>query len=210
SGGGQSTQTGTTFAQPLTAVVFNDNSNPAPGIAVTFSAPASGPSGFFPGGALTYTALTGLTGAISAPFAANSTPGSYDVIATAAGVPGQAVFHLTNLPPAPLLTAAIASKSGPLNARQYALRIINTGGPASGAFIKAITFAAAAGSTCAPQLAGSSRIVIGDIPAAGSVTLAPITIDFSSCTAVSRFSLTLVMTLNGVFNNQTLIGNQFP
>ena len=89
SGGGQSANTSTAFAAPLVATVTDVNNNPVPGVAVTFTAPASGASGtFMSTGTNTETDTTDTNGhATSTTFAANSTPGAnYTVAAAAAGI----------------------------------------------------------------------------------------------------------------------------
>jgi predicted extracellular nuclease len=86
------------FAQPLQATVTDTAGNPALGATVTFTAPASGPSGTFPGHVLTATATTDAGGVATSPvFTANGTIGSYSVTASAAGVAGTAAFAFENL-----------------------------------------------------------------------------------------------------------------
>lgn len=98
SGTPQSAQLGAAFASPLVALVKDSSGNPVSGASVTFTAPASGASGVFPGGVLTYTASTNASGlATSAVFTANSTQGSYSVLASVSGVATPASFALTNV-----------------------------------------------------------------------------------------------------------------
>ena len=100
SGGGQSTPINTAFLSPLTAIVRDLNGNPLAGIVVTFTAPGSGASGTFAGGSLTATATTNAQGLAASPtFTANGTVGSYNVLATVAGVATPATFGLLNTPP---------------------------------------------------------------------------------------------------------------
>ena len=109
-GGGspQSATVRTAFASRLTAVVRDSGSNPVEGVTVTFSAPATGPSGTFAGGV--NTAQTNASGvAVSEVFTANAVAGSYIVSASAPGVASPVSFALTNTPgPA----ASIAAGSG--------------------------------------------------------------------------------------------------
>jgi hypothetical protein len=96
SGTPQNTQIGTPFSAPLVATVLDSLSNPVNGVAVTFTAPASGASGTFTNGTATETDATNSAGvATSTAFTANSTTGSYIVTATTAGLT-PAVFNLTN------------------------------------------------------------------------------------------------------------------
>jgi hypothetical protein len=98
-GSPQRTQVGTQFAVHLAASVKDSLGNGAGGVDVIFSAPASGPSGFFPGVSRSATVRTDPTGIAIAPvFTANTTAGGYQVAASAAGVPGAALYDLENAP----------------------------------------------------------------------------------------------------------------
>lgn len=99
SGGGQSAKVGTAFAAPLVATVKDSNGAAVPNVTVTFTAPASGASGTFAGGAATATATTNASGVATSPvFTANNTSGGpYNVTASVAGVGTPANFSLTNL-----------------------------------------------------------------------------------------------------------------
>ncbi|MEY2482408.1 MAG: hypothetical protein QOK24_936 [Verrucomicrobiota bacterium] len=92
----QSTAVNTAFPIALKATV-TESDNPVSGISVTFTAPASGPSGTFSSGN-TATVVTDANGVATAPtFTANSTPGSYTVAATVIGIATPANFSLTNI-----------------------------------------------------------------------------------------------------------------
>jgi hypothetical protein len=68
-----------------------------PGVTVTFTAPASGASGTFAGGAATASVQTDSNGLATAPaFTANGTAGAYNVTASVSGVAATASFALTN------------------------------------------------------------------------------------------------------------------
>jgi len=98
-GSGQSTPINTAFLSPLAAVVRDANGNPLASIVVTFTAPGTGASGTFAGGGLTAIVTTNAQGIAIAPtFTANSTVGSYNVLATVAGVTTPATFILVNTP----------------------------------------------------------------------------------------------------------------
>jgi hypothetical protein len=100
----QSTLVNTTFPGPLIATVMDGIGNPMSGVGVMFMAPASGPSGTFAGGGSTVAAMTNGSGvAMSPPFTANSTTGSYTVLATAPGASKPASFALTNQSNGPTL-----------------------------------------------------------------------------------------------------------
>jgi Divergent InlB B-repeat domain len=90
----------TAFATSLTAVVTDDFNDPISGIPLTFTAPATGASGTFPGGVLTVTVTTDSNGNATAPaFTANSTSGAYTVLASFQGASKPASFTLTNALP---------------------------------------------------------------------------------------------------------------
>jgi hypothetical protein len=98
----QSADVNTAFATDLQVIVRDAANNPLAGVAVTFTAPASGASGTFAGGQRTVTVLTNAAGVATAPaFTANGTAGSYTVTACVAGLAGAASFALTNLAGAP-------------------------------------------------------------------------------------------------------------
>ncbi len=94
-GSGQSAAVGTPYAAAMKTSVQDAQGNGVPGVAVTFSAPASGASVTFSGSLTVSTDSTGVA-AISAT--ANSQVGSFQVTATAPGTPAPAVFRLTNVP----------------------------------------------------------------------------------------------------------------
>ena len=88
----------TSFA-PLSVYVVDNIGTPVDGVNVTFTAPASGPSGIFSGsGTNSNTVSTDINGiATASTFTANSQLGSYDVNATASGLPGSVNFALANV-----------------------------------------------------------------------------------------------------------------
>jgi trimeric autotransporter adhesin len=97
SGSGQSTMVATPFGAAMVAYV-RDNTSPLAGVTVTFTAPASGPSGTFAGNALTAIAVTDSNGLATAPsFAANTIAGTYNVTASVGSLT-PASFALTNTP----------------------------------------------------------------------------------------------------------------
>jgi len=96
-GGGQTATVGTAFKTRLAARTVDASGNPVPAASVTFTAPGSGASGTFAGGATIATAATGTDGIATAPaFTANAMSGSYQVSASTPGVSTQAIFALTN------------------------------------------------------------------------------------------------------------------
>jgi hypothetical protein len=95
----QSAAVNTAFATALQATVKDAGNNPVSGATVTFTAPGSGASGTFPGGATTVNASTNASGVATAPaFTANNQAGGYSVTASVSGVSTPASFSLTNTP----------------------------------------------------------------------------------------------------------------
>src|SRR5271168_3728798 len=84
SGSAQSTTVGKAFATPLVATITMGGM-PTSGIAVTFTAPASGASGTFANGTNTTMVTPGANDEASAVFTANGTAGTYTVTASATG-----------------------------------------------------------------------------------------------------------------------------
>lgn len=98
SGTPQSATVSTAFANPLVATVTDVDGNPVSGASVTFTAPATAPSGTFANGTNTEIDITDANGnATSSTFTADATVGGpYTVTATVAGVATPANFLLTN------------------------------------------------------------------------------------------------------------------
>jgi hypothetical protein len=110
SGTPQSHTVNGSFGTVLVAMVTS-NGLPAGDVAVTFTAPTTGPSGTFaPKGSSTANATSNANGlAISPAFTANGIVGVYTVTASAAGAPTLATFNLTNTTGAP---ASITASAG--------------------------------------------------------------------------------------------------
>ena len=83
SGSGQSATVHSAFANPLVAKVTDQYANPVAGVTVTFTPPGTGASGTFTG---VNTAVTNASGLATSPvFTANTTPGTYNIAASAIG-----------------------------------------------------------------------------------------------------------------------------
>ena len=120
-GNNQHAAVATSFSAPLQAVFKDSSGNPVPGIAATFTAPASGPSGTFPSGAPSVVAVTNAQGIATAPaFTANHAAGSY---AISVGFTTPALGFTTPAPgfttPAPGFTTpgvfSLTNDPGPVN-----------------------------------------------------------------------------------------------
>ncbi|HLO33505.1 MAG TPA: choice-of-anchor Q domain-containing protein [Anaerolineales bacterium] len=98
SGGNQLKPVNQAFPNPLVVLVKDGNGDPVNGATVTFTAPASGPSGTFASnGSRTENVLTNASGnATSSVFTANATGGTYTVQATTTGVGNAASFWFEN------------------------------------------------------------------------------------------------------------------
>jgi hypothetical protein len=93
----QSATVNTAFAKRLVVQILDFNNQPVGNWPVTFTAPASGPSGTFTGGVTKFTVVTGPQGIATAPtFTANGTVGSYNVVVSAKGLAITKNFALTN------------------------------------------------------------------------------------------------------------------
>lgn len=86
------------FPQPLSAVAVDSQGTPVPGVTVTFSAPAAGPSLLFNDSGTNETVIVTDAGGVAntSTFKANTSLGSFLVNASAPDIAGPAVFHLTN------------------------------------------------------------------------------------------------------------------
>jgi hypothetical protein len=113
SGTPQSAVFSTAFGAPLQATVASAFGEPVSGGQVRFTAPGSGASATFTGGATTINVATSASGQASVPATANAiTGGPYNVTATGNGVTGTANFSLTNLKADQTITfGAIANKT---------------------------------------------------------------------------------------------------
>jgi hypothetical protein len=112
----QTTTVGSVFGAALQALVLDGSSNPANGVAVTFTVPASGASATF--GALTTVTVNTNASGIAATVipTANNTVGSYSVTASLAGG-ASATFNLTNTagPPQSVIAVAGTPQSTPIS-----------------------------------------------------------------------------------------------
>jgi hypothetical protein len=94
----QSAVVATAFATRFKALVKDGAGNVVSNVLVRFTAPATGPSGTFTAG-LTDTARTNASGVATASvFTADTMAGTYNLLATVDGSPGNAMFALTNVP----------------------------------------------------------------------------------------------------------------
>ena len=134
-GSGQSANVNTAFGLALQATARDKGGNPVSGVAVTFTAPSSGPSGAWAGRS-SITITTDSSGRATAPvFTANGTTGSYSVTASAALGELTVSFQLTNTPAAtgivapPVVGFALASSTASATTN---ISLAGTGGVSTG------------------------------------------------------------------------------
>ena len=107
----QSAAIATAFATPFSLTVVDSSMHPVAGVFVTFTAPATGPSGTFRSAATSDTEITDSTGkATSATFTANLMAGGYSVVAYVSSR-YLTNYFVTNTPGPP---ASIMANSGSL------------------------------------------------------------------------------------------------
>jgi hypothetical protein len=115
-----------------------------------------------------------------------------------------------NFVPAPVLEGLIGSKSGPANARTWALTVANSGTvAATGPRIDGLTLAQVSGAACTPVIAVPLPVTLADI-APGSVASGNVTIDFTGCAPANRFTVSFTFSANGgSVSGSTTSYNQF-
>ncbi|HWE55967.1 MAG TPA: hypothetical protein VG435_10660 [Acidimicrobiales bacterium] len=174
SGTPQSAQVGTAFTDPLSVMVEDAYGNPVANQSVTFTAPASAPSGTFgscSSNPHTYqcVAQTDSSGvATSSTFTADGSSGSYTVTATTATTSGTgaANFDLTNtaVPPSSVTpgAATVSTSTAGATGVTYTVKFFPTTAVPNGG-TGTITLTAPAG-TALPAAAGEYSITYGSGP----------------------------------------------
>ena len=106
----QSTSVNSDFRNPIFTVVSERGSRIS-GVSVTYTAPASGPSGTFSNGATTTSVVSDGIGAAQVQrFTANSTPGNYIVTASASPAVPNINFNFTNNAILPVVFGAVTAQ----------------------------------------------------------------------------------------------------
>jgi hypothetical protein len=119
-----------------------------------------------------------------------------------------------NSPVAPgtnALNGTIAAKAGPANARVWSISVTNAGStPAYEVTLAAFTLTQTAGVACAPAITAPTAfpIMLGML-AAGGTASGTITIDFTGCPALARFTLNVPINTIGQAVNTLTRTNQF-
>lgn len=206
---------GVPFATQLAASVTDGSLQPVPGVPVTFTVPATGASGVFPGSATSAIVNTNASGVAIAPvLTANSLAGNYQVAATAPGALAPAGYKLTNAVPGPTtLGGAIAKKSGPMNQREWMLNIGASGpGSALNAQVLSISFQQTRGAACQPVIVSPAAfpVRVGNIAPRTQTPLA-VVIDFGSCQSNATFTVRVMESANNGASTGSIVRlNQFP
>ncbi len=104
-----------------------------------------------------------------------------------------------------MMSASIASKTGPRNARVWNLQVDAGAVADEGAQIESFTLAHTSGPKCSPSITSpSSPVSLGDIPANGSAST-PVTINFAGCANSSKFTASIGLSANGGVSNTTVV-----
>jgi hypothetical protein len=106
-------------------------------------------------------------------------------------------------PLATTVSAALASQSGPQNARVWSFTLTNAGpGQANGIAINAFSLTQTAGTSCKPALVSKLPIAVGNAAPKAALT-ASVTIDFTGCASNALFSLSIGNTENSGASHST-------
>ncbi len=108
-GSGQSAHVDTAFASPLEALVLGSNKKPIAGITVVFKAPGNGVGGVFAGSVDAVTNASGI--AVAPQLIADTTVGTFKVLASVGDVAKPASFTVTNTAATAVLVSAVAGSS---------------------------------------------------------------------------------------------------
>ena len=175
-GSGQTTPVSSPFASPLSATVRDAGNNlVGAGVNVTFTAPGSGASGTFAGGALAVTTATNASGvATSTIFSANSTAGGPYAVVASSGASTTANFSLTNTAVAAPNTLLLSNLTVGKGLQAQFTLTLTTPAPAGGLTVNftssngaAVLLAGRPGDTGAASLTGGSAVIVGE----GSTTV---------------------------------------
>jgi len=182
-GSGQTALAESAFAIALSAKVSDGFGNSVPGTTVSFSAPSSGASGTFAGGALSTSVVSGSNGVATAPvFTANGMAGGYSVSAAVQGLTS-VTFALTNA--APII----------VQPPDYSI----TANPATLTIVQGQSGSTALTLTPVGGMTGTADFTCTGLPAKAACVFAPVQVVMSGNDAVQTVTLTVTTTgTNGV------------
>ena len=187
-GNPQSTTVGTAFPTQMEVNVIDAYGNPVPGETVTFTAPASGPSGTFaacPGTNSTSTSCVVTTDsqgdATALPFTANGISGSYQATVSAGTISATPAFSLSNLPPTMNLVTGTTPQQatiGTAYGTNLEVQVVDTqGNPVSGV---SVTFTAPSSGpsgtfAACPGTGSTSTVCVEPTDSSGNATASTFT-----------------------------------
>jgi len=103
------------------------------------------------------------------------------------------------------MSARIANKTGPQNARVWTVDVSSGVTPASATEIESFTLSHTSGPVCTPSITSPSfPYLVGDIPANFYFSNL-ITIDFTGCSSTSKFTVNIGLSANGGTSNATVV-----
>jgi endo-1,4-beta-xylanase len=119
-------------------------------------------------------------------------------------------ISLFNFTPCTQLSGLITAKTGAANARVWTATLTNIGSsPAAASQITGLTLLQTFGPACTPVITTPFPVAVGDLAPATSGS-AGVTIDFSSCNALARFTTTLSYSSDaGAVTGSKTLFNQF-
>jgi hypothetical protein len=210
------------FQTPLTVQVKSAsgslNGGPKNAIVTFTVSPGSGnQSGSFAGQS-SVTVFADANGfATAPPLLANGIAGSWSVTATVGGLPnGLLIFNLTttSTTASPVINAVFTGKSGTLPVRNWVMTFTNAGTAAAGQMtLNSLTFTPENGASCSPAVVSGvpfTQPLLSSLPGSNTVST-NISLNFASCAATSRFTVTANITSNGgAYSTSIVIGHQFP
>ncbi len=109
------------------------------------------------------------------------------------------------------LTGVVSNKTGAQNARVWAVTVTNTAASAAAsAQITGFTLTQTSGAACTPVISTGIPVALGTIAASGGTATGNLTIDFTGCSAVARFTVTASFSANAGANTGSMTeNNQF-
>src|SRR5262249_55194238 len=128
-GSGQAATINSTFGTALQATVTNASGTPVSGVTVSFTAPASGPSGTFANNTTATTAVTNASGvATASAFTANGTAGPYAVTASINAGSLSTAFSLTNTTSNQIITVTTHAPAAAVYNTQFTVNAVSSSG----------------------------------------------------------------------------------
>lgn len=113
-----------------------------------------------------------------------------------------------NMTGTPTLTASISAKTGQASARNWTIRLANSGkGTAANVRLTEFNLTQTSGSACSPSVSAALPVSYGDIAVGGSAS-SDVTIDFTRCASTAKFTATVSYDANGGVTGSKVFRNQ--